>query len=111
MSDQPLTPRRIFERIPEVFDGEKARGINASVQFVLTGADGGEWCVNIADGACQVTEGRTTNPRVTITTDAQVYVDLVSGKLNPMTAFMSGKVKLDGDLGLVMRLGPLFQAP
>ena len=110
MSNQPLTPQRIFERIPEVFDAEKAWGLNASIQFVLTGANGGEWCVNISDGACQVIEGRATDPRVTLTTDAQTYVDLMSGRLNPMTAFMSGQVKLDGDFGLVMRLGSLFQA-
>ena len=110
MSNQPLTPQRIFERIPEAFDAEKAWGLHASIQFVLTGPNGGEWCVNIADGACQVMEGRAADPRVTITADAQVYVNLMSGKLNPMTAFMSGQIKLDGDFSLVMRLGSLFQA-
>ena len=110
MSDQPLTPKRIFERIPEAFDASRAPGLNASVQFVLTGADGGDWCVHIADGACQVEEGRAADPRVTITTEAQVYVDLMSGKLNPMAAVMSGQIQLAGDVGLVMRLGSLFQA-
>jgi putative sterol carrier protein len=110
MSEQ-LTARMVMERMPSAFIPEKAEGVNAVIQYVLTGEGGGEWYSSIENGTCAVVEGRTDNPKVTITMDANDYVDLITGRLNAMSAFMTGKIKLGGDFGLASRLTTFFRAP
>ncbi len=111
MSEQALSAKGIMEMAPSLFQPEKAKGVNAVVQYILTGEGGGEWNMTIADGTCHVTEGRAANPKVTATMDAKDYVDLVTGKLDPMKAFMMGKVKLTGDIGLATRILSFFRQP
>jgi len=74
----------------------------------LSGDDGGQWSVTIADGACNVITGAADNPKSTVRMDAGDYNDMITGKLNPMMAFMSGKVKVEGDLNTVMKFQSIF---
>ena len=98
----------IFDRMPEVFHSEKAAGFDATVQFDLSGEGGGQWYVVVADGNAAAKEGQAEDPDATIRMDANDFVDLMSGKLNPMNAFMTGKVKVEGDLNTVMKFQTLF---
>ena len=102
------TPADIFANITERLNVDAAKGLDLTVAFNLTGDDGGQWAVKVADGACKVVEGEVDSPTATIKMDANDYVDMTSGKLNPMMAFMSGKVKVDGDLNSVMKFQQLF---
>ena len=111
MSDQTLTARQIMGHLPSAFQPAQAEGVNAVVQWLLSGEDGGEWYVTIANGTCQVAEGRATDPKVTVTMDAQDYVALTTGKLDAIKAFMTGKIKLSGDFALATRLTSFFRAP
>ena len=43
-----------------------------------------------------------------MTLDGQDYLDMVSGKLNPQMAFMQGKLKISGDMGLLLRFQSFF---
>jgi len=90
------------------FVAEKAGDMNATVQFNLSGDNGGQWYVQVADGKCSVHQGMVDEPTATLMMDGDDYSDMVTGKLNPMTAFMSGKVKVEGDLGAVMKFQTLF---
>ncbi|RMG96258.1 MAG: hypothetical protein D6706_10570 [Chloroflexi bacterium] len=98
----------IFKALPSRFNAEKAGSFNASVLFDLSGDDGGQWHVVIANGQCDVGEGSIDNPTATIRMAASDYADMVSGKLNPMAAFMTGKVKVEGDLNTVMKFQQIF---
>lgn len=98
----------IFKEMPSRFDAAKAGDMNASIVFDLTGDDGGAWSVIIADGAVKVEEGAVDSPKATVRMDAGDYADMVGGKLNPMMAFMSGKVKVEGDLNSVMKVQSVF---
>ena len=100
---------RIFEAMPGRFMADKAGNMNATVQFELTGEGGGTWHVNVADGQCTSSKGAVDNPTASIKMDADDYSDMMSGKLNPMTAFMTGKVKVEGDLNTVMKFQTIFQ--
>lgn len=111
MSDRTLTARQIMERLPGAFQPAQAEGINAVVQWLLGGEGGGEWYLTIADGACRVAEGRAADPKVTITMDAGDYVDLTTGKLDAIKAFMTGKIRLSGDFALATRLISFFRTP
>ncbi len=98
----------LFEKMPARFDASKAGDMKAAVQFDLSGDDGGKWAVNIADGKCDVVKGGVDDPTASVMMDAGDYNKMVSGKLNPMMAFMSGKIKVEGDLNSVMKVQQLF---
>ncbi len=102
------TVAQLFEMMPQAFKPEAAPGVNAVVQFSLTGDQAADYFVTIADGKCKVEEGRHESPAALLTVDGSDYLDLVSGKINPQTAFMQGKLKLSGDMGLLMRFQSFF---
>jgi putative sterol carrier protein len=98
----------LFSEMPDHFDATKAGDMDAIVQFDLSGAEGGEWHVIIADGDCSVEEGSAESPNATIRMDAEDYADMLTGKLDPMSAFLQQKVKVEGDLNTVMKFQTLF---
>jgi putative sterol carrier protein len=104
----PSTPSELFAAMPTNFDASAAGDMNATIQFDLSGDGGGIWAVAVADGKCSVTEGGVASPTLTIAMDAADFVALTHGELNPMNAFMSGKIKLQGDMGLAMKFQSLF---
>ncbi len=108
MADKVSSVREIFENIDQGFDPEKAEGVDAIFQFDLTGDDGGQYWIKVADKQAEVHEGTHDAPTMVITSSAQDYIDLVNGELNPMSAFMQGKVKVKGDMGLALKLQAMF---
>lgn len=103
-----MSVAEIFSSMAGNFNAEKAGDLDASVVFDLSGDEGGAWTVSIANGACDIQEGASDTPTATIKMAAADYEDMTSGKLNPMMAFMSGKIKVDGDLNTVMKFQSLF---
>jgi putative sterol carrier protein len=100
----PTQARELIESLPDVFLPDKAGNIKALVQFNLAGDGGGEWALDVADGKCEVKEETAPQPDVSLTMDASDFVALVNGQLNPVQAFMGGKIKVTGNVGLVMQL-------
>jgi len=106
----PLTIADIMSRMPGAFVPEKAQGMDALIHFNFTGADAGQWNALIKDGKCEVSQGNPSRtPTMTLTTDSGDYIKLITGELDPMTAFMQGKLKLEGDLNLAMKLTQMFK--
>lgn len=103
-----MTPADIFSQVAERFQSDKAAGIDMSLVFDLSGDNGGQWSVVVADGKCDVSDGAVDSPTATIKMDGDDYVAMSNGDLNPMMAFMSGKVKVDGDLNSVMKFQSIF---
>ncbi|MBC7105337.1 MAG: SCP2 sterol-binding domain-containing protein [Firmicutes bacterium] len=83
---------------------EAMEGVTAVYQFVLEGEGGGNYVLRFQDGAGTIEEGTAEDPNVTITMDAADFVDMISGNLNAMVAFMGGKLRLQGDMALAMKL-------
>ena len=104
-----ITVQELMNRMPRAFIAEKAGDLNAVIQYHLTGEEGGDWIITIQDGQCGVAEGIAENPNMTLTADAQDYKAVILGKENGMTAFMTGKLKLAGDLNLAMKLPDYFK--
>lgn len=100
--------KEVFEKMPERLNKDAAAGMNAVYQFDMTGEDGGKWYATIANDQCEVKEGTHPSPNITITSSAQDYLDIVNGKLNPQMAFMTGKLRIAGDMGLALKLQSLF---
>jgi putative sterol carrier protein len=103
--------KAIFSAMPANFNADAAKGMNSVIQFNLSGDGGGSWHVAIKEGTCTVNEGAHASPNMTMTMAAQDYVDMIMGKLNGQMAFMSGKLKIAGDMGLAMKMQSLFKRP
>ena len=63
----------------------------------------------IKDGTCTVSAGPAVNPNLTLQMAGQDWLDMLSGKQSGQMLFMSGKLKVKGDMGLAMKLGSMFQ--
>ena len=98
----------VMTDMPSVFNAGAAKGLKAVYQFDLTGDNGGKYNLAIDDGKLTPGEGTHASPNITITMSANDYLDMVNGKLNPQMAFMSGKLKIAGDMGLAMKMQQLF---
>ncbi|MCW2960425.1 MAG: dehydrogenase, short-chain alcohol dehydrogenase like protein [Thermoleophilia bacterium] len=98
----------VFQEMEGKFKADKAAGIDATFQFDITGEDAAQYNAVIKDGAATFTEGVADNPTVTVIAGDQDWIRLVNGQLNPQMAFMTGKIKVKGDLALAMKLGQLF---
>lgn len=103
-----MKPADIFAKTADRFVAEKAGDLSLTVGFDLDGADGGQWYVAVSNGECVVNEGAADSPNAVIKMADTDYVDMMTGKLNPMMAFMSGKVKVEGDLNSVMKFQSIF---
>lgn len=77
-------------------------------QFHLTGEGGGDWALLVSGTGIEVMPGEQENPGVTVSISAADFKELASGRMNPMTAFMSGKLAVTGSMGLAMKLTGLI---
>lgn len=104
-----VTVKDIFKEMPTRFNKDAAKGMDCVIQFNLTGDDGGQYHAIIKDGSLEVKEGTHPSPKMTMTMTGKDYVDLTLGKLNGQMAFMQGKLKIAGDMGLAMKMQTLFK--
>lgn len=86
---------------------DMVKRINAIYQFNITGDAGGVWIVDLING--EVREGEDPNAKCTVTVKDEDFLQVISGKLNTQMAFMSGKLKIGGDMSLAMKLGEILK--
>jgi putative sterol carrier protein len=94
-----------FEGLPSRVDPSRIAGMNNTYVFDIEGA--GAWTVAIADGAIDVTEG-VSDADCTFSASEESFQKIVAGEQNPTTAYMTGKLKIKGDMGAAMKLQKLF---
>jgi putative sterol carrier protein len=99
------SPREFFETLETRIDPARAAGLNASYLFEIDGA--GTWLVEVDDGKVSVSENGG-EADTTISTSADTFMRIANGDQNPTSAYMSGKLKVNGDLGQAMKLQKLF---
>jgi putative sterol carrier protein len=97
--------QEFFDGLPERVSAERIAGVNNTYVFEIEGA--GAWTVAIADGALTVAEGANEGD-VTISASEENFEKIVAGEQNPTTAYMTGKLKIKGDMGAAMKLQKLF---
>lgn len=103
------TVKETFDLMGGRFRADKAAGTNAVIQYDVSGDDGGTWHAIIKDGTCTVNTGAAASPNLTLQIAGQDWLDMLSGKQSGQMLFMSGKLKVKGDMGLAMKLGSMFQ--
>lgn len=106
MASEFSTPADVFNRVNSEFQANpaKAAGTNAVYLFDLSGENGGQFHIVMRDGKGEAGPGAVENPNITISMAASDFVDLANGKLDGTMAFMSGKIRIKGDMGLAMKL-------
>ena len=111
--DMSGTPAEFFDKLSKVAesDPEAATASDAIFQFDLAGEGGGTWVLNLKKGTTSDFVSTEANPDAgaTIHVDAADWVAMVNGELDPMQAFMGGKIRIDGDMSLAMNLQSVMQ--
>jgi putative sterol carrier protein len=103
---------QVFAGMADSFNPAKAAGQQATVQYEISAPDGThEWAMRIADGTCEVEQGRAESPRVTIRMGLGDFLQLITGKANGMQLFMTGMLKVAGDLFFAQTYQGWFDRP
>jgi putative sterol carrier protein len=103
-----MTMAELFEAMPARLNTAAAAKVNKTVQWNITGDDPGVWAIHINDGAARLIPDGVEKPDVTFTVTNNDWLTIAEGKLNPMNAFMTGKLKIAGDMGLAMKVPQLL---
>ena len=104
------TLRSIFEGMRDSFKPEAAKDVNATVQYDIdTGEGVKNWAVTFADGTCSVSDSPATDPRLTIAIGLVDFVRLIFNQVQGPQLFMSGKMKLQGDMMWAMQMQNYFE--
>jgi len=90
------------------FNPAAAGNLRADIQFVVSGQEPGEYVLRIADGQCTAHRGRAPEPKLTVRTPSEVWLQIARNELSGQEAFLKGLFRTDGDIGLLMRLNELF---
>ncbi|MFN2628620.1 MAG: SCP2 sterol-binding domain-containing protein [Gaiellaceae bacterium] len=98
--------KEFFDTLATKADVSKTAGMTNSYQFDIEGA--GQWHVNVDEGAVTVTEGAGGDADVTISASEETFQKIVAGEQNPTSAYMTGRLKIKGDMGAAMKLQKLF---
>ena len=107
MADPVSNVKDVFEKhIPAKLQAKPdvVAKINAIYQFNIGGPGGGTWSVDCTQPGGKVQAGAAASAKCTVAATEQHFLDIVNGRLNPQMAFMSGKLKIQGDMGLAMKL-------
>jgi putative sterol carrier protein len=89
---------KVIEKAVEALAAKLPNGFPSTAKFIIEG-EGAVICdpngVRAGDEAADVT----------LTSDADTFAGMLAGEVNPTMAFMSGRLKIDGAMGLAMQLG------
>ena len=99
------TAQEFFEALPSRVAPDRIEGMNNTYVFDIEGA--GVWTVAVADGAITVSEG-ASDADCTFSASEETFEKIASGEQNATTAYMTGKLKIKGDMGAAMKLQKIF---
>jgi putative sterol carrier protein len=102
------SPKEFMETVlPGKLAPEKLAGLDMTLQFSITGPNGGDWVLTIKDNKAEIKAGTIENPKITLKMKDEDYMKLVNGELSGQKAFMSGKLKFKGDMNTGIKLQKL----
>ena len=99
------TAQEFFDALPSRVSPDRIEGMNNTYVFDIEGA--GVWTVAVADGAITVNEG-ASDADCTFSASEETFEKIASGEQNATTAYMTGKLKIKGDMGAAMKLQKIF---
>ncbi len=110
MNGTQMTPSALFAKVTQrvAADPTLVQRVNAVYQFNVLGDDGGTWVVDLKNGAGDVWAGQHDDADCIISMNREVFLALATGKINPLNAFMQGRIRVQGDIMMATRLQSLF---
>ena len=99
----------VFDAIPDAFVPDAATGLNIVFQYSISGKDGGDWFCAVKDNACVVKHETHEKPTCTLKIADSDFLDMMNGRLLPMKAYTSGKLKVEGDIMKSQLIEKLFK--
>ena len=106
---EPVPVAHLFTGMLDRFIPTKAAGVDASVSYQITGGGGGEWTVRINDGSVAVTEEVLSSPTVYIVASDRNYHDVATGRVDSVTAVVTGKMSVEGDVAFMAKFREMFR--
>jgi NAD(P)-dependent dehydrogenase (short-subunit alcohol dehydrogenase family)/putative sterol carrier protein/acyl dehydratase len=103
-----VTASAVFEAMPTAFKPDAASGVSVVFQYIISGANGGDWSCVIQNQSCKVASGRHDKPTCTLKIADADFLDMMNGKLKPMQAYTSDKLKIEGDIMKSQLIEKLF---
>jgi putative sterol carrier protein len=100
--------KELLEAMPAKFDPTAWGDSDAVIGFEVTGDEGGKWAARIEGGSLSIEDGIPDDTTMTITCEAADMIAMMKGELNGVSAFMQGKLKIDGDMSMAMKLQNLL---
>lgn len=103
-----MTVDELFEALSERLNTEAAAGINRTIQWQITDQDPGVWAFHLRDGVGELVPGGVEAPDTTFVTTSETWIGIAEGRVDAMRAFMTGKLKVKGDMMLALKVPKLF---
>lgn len=106
MTADEIFNQKIATKLSE--NPDRVQKINSIYEFQLTGDDTSTWTLDLTKASDHISQGSSGNAKCTVTIKLEDLADIVQKKLNPQMAFMTGKLKVKGDMGLALKLGSIL---
>ena len=106
-----MTVKETFDRLTVKMneDPSHMENLNVIYQFNLSGEEEGIYQLIIKENEAEYTIGETFEPKITLEMSDKNFIKLAQDDLNPTMAYMSGKLKVKGDLSLALKLHSLLK--
>lgn len=103
---QQISVAKVIEKLPSRFIADNAKDLTITFQFVLE--DEQDFYISIAEMQCTIESGEHPDPNVTLIMDSETMVDVITGQIDGMSAFMTGRLRAEGNVMLATKLSKLF---
>lgn len=103
-----LTVEEFFDELPRRLQTEVAGDTACILQWHLTDLDPGIWAIEVKDRQAQLLSEGVAAPDTTFITTSETWLAIAEGRLEAMKAFMTGTMKVEGDMTLALRVPELF---
>lgn len=100
--------QQTFNQMGGLLSEELVKDMKASYQFELSGTESGTWYLDLKTGTGSIGQGGMEQPDCTMSLESQLFLDMFAGKASPTTSFMTGKLKIKGDMKAAMKLEKLM---
>lgn len=97
-----------FAVMQSAFQPSRAVGVDKRIQFDFTGRESGTWAVAVRTGAFEYHEGPAQSPNATVTVDSDIWLAILRSEITPLDSVMSGKLQIEGDMGLMIQFQNWF---
>ncbi len=94
--------------LPLVFQPKQSKGLNAIYQFQFTGQEASQFTVSISNQACEIHDGLVGQPDLVVKADSKTWIGFLRKERNLVLAILIGKVRVKGDIRLLLKFAKCF---